>query len=213
MKTEIKQIDYQSARDFVLGIHYSGRMPSAVQYSFGWFVDDELKAVCIFSIPASNFVCKAICGEKYRHDVIELSRLCRTEDFPKELQLSQFVGKCLTMIGDRIVVSFSDTAMSHNGYIYQACNFLYTGATKRRRDRVSNGKHARHIDREDYYYVIRSVKHRYIYFTGNKRKRREFRKNLRFDVLPYPKGENKNYEIGFVLKQELAEKNEKESDS
>jgi hypothetical protein len=47
-----------------------------------------------------------------------------------------------------IIVSFSDANMGHNGYIYQACNFLYTGKssnTTKLIDKYGNEFHFRNI--------------------------------------------------------------------
>lgn len=51
--------------------------------------------------------------------------------------------------------------------------------------------------RKDEYSVERSLKHRYVYFCTNSSKlRKEWNSALRYDVLPYPKGDNSNYELG-----------------
>ena len=49
---DIKEIEYKTAVDFLLPKHYSGRTPSITK-AFGWYVDNELKAVCTFGKPAS----------------------------------------------------------------------------------------------------------------------------------------------------------------
>lgn len=93
-----------------------------------------MKAVCTFSKPASHWLCIGVCGKKHSADVYELNRLCRTEDWKEPL--SYFVAYCLRQLKKEnwIVVSYSDTGMNHHGYIYQACNFIYTGCTKERTD-------------------------------------------------------------------------------
>lgn len=203
---DIKEIEYKTAVDFLLPKHYSGRTPSITK-AFGWYVDNELKAVCTFGKPASPPLCKGVCGEKYYKSVYELNRLCRVESF--ELPLSMFVSKCLRVLKKEnwIIVSYSDTAMHHSGYIYQACNFIYTGKTKERTDKYTeNGKHARHYDndKQGEYRVVRSAKHRYIYFcTSNKALKKEWKGNLRYPILPYPKEQNQNYILGTYQKPVL----------
>ena len=206
MKGKIKQIDYKQAKEFLLPKHYSGRIPS-ISYAYGWFFGETLKAVVTFGKPASNSLCKGVCGEQYSSIVYELNRLCRTEDL--EEPLSYFVAKALRELSKigLIIVSYSDTAMNHNGYIYQACNFLYTGATARRTDKYTEGnKHSRHYDndKQNGLRKVRSSKHRYIYIAvRNKRKRREILDNLNYKIQDYPKGENSNYELGNYLKPEI----------
>ena len=152
-------------------------------------------------------LCKGVCGEKYYKSVYELNRLCRIDSF--DLPLSMFVSKCLRMLKKEnwIIVSYADTAMHHSGYIYQACNFLYTGKSKARTDKYTeNGKHARHYDndKQGEYRVVRSAKHRYIYFcTADKSLKKEWEENLRYLILPYPKDQNQNYILGDYQKPVL----------
>lgn len=196
---EIKQISYEEAINFLLPKHYSGRKP-VVTIAFGLYEEDVLQAVCTFGKPASHSLCKGICGEEYAEKVYELNRLCRLESYDKPL--SQFVAKCLHILKPRnwIIVSYSDMAMTHHGYIYQACNFLYTGATKPRTDFYSGEKHSRHSRSVKGLRQYRSSKHRYVYICGDKRFKREIMEVLNYKVMPYPKGDNKNYTLGEYLK-------------
>lgn len=115
-------IDYHTAVNFLLPKHYSGRTP-IITKAFGWYdkiplLQNNLKAVCTFGKPASNSLCIGICGEEYANSVYELNRLCRTDDWDKPL--SFFVSAILRYLKqfNWIVVSYSDTAMNHHGYIY-----------------------------------------------------------------------------------------------
>lgn len=141
----------------------------------------------------------------------ELNRLCRVDGF--KLQLSQFVSKCLRELKKEnwIIVSYSDTAMNHHGYVYQACNFIYTGCTKERTEFVPKDIHAhsRHYSGgTSEYRKIRSAKHRYVYFcTSDKKMKRKWRKALNYEVLPYPKGDNSNYVLGEYIKNVFVDKN------
>ena len=144
-----------------------------------------LKAVCTFGKPASPNLCSGICGAEYKSNVYELNRLCRVDDYVEPL--SKFVAWCLRKLKslDWIIVSYSDTAMNHHGYIYQSCNFLYTGATKKRTDMYTlNGKHSRHYNSSEQ--------------TG-------LRKALKYPIMNYPKGNNSNYILGDFLKDEIVE--------
>lgn len=199
-----KEIDYKTAVSFLLPRHYSGRVPN-IHRAFGAFELDELKAVLTFGKPASPSLCKGICLEKNSKYVYELNRLCRTEDYDKPL--SQFVAWCLKQIEPAIIVSYSDSAMNHHGYIYQACNFLYTGKTKERTDKwTPEGKHSRHYNNEEQNGLrkIRSCKYRYVYFAGDKKQVKEWRNVLQYEVIKeYPKGNNSNYVLGNYLKDKI----------
>jgi hypothetical protein len=210
MKGEIKSLDYKNACEFLLPRHYSGRKP-VISKAFGWFINGELVAVCSFGKPASLNLCEGIMNGEYSDKVYELNRLCRRDDLNE--QLSQFVSACLrrVSINDWIIVSYADTGMSHNGYIYQACNFIYTGATKKRTDKYTEGnKHSRHYDdsNQNGKRKIRTAKHRYIFFaTKNKKLKREWRSKLAYPIENYPKNENKNYILGEYLEVEVINEN------
>ena len=198
----ISEIAYDEAVAFLLPRHYSGRKP-VVSKAFGLIDDGVLQAVITYGKPASRSVCVGICGKEYSGNVYELNRMCRSEEYRKPL--SHFVSSTLRMLKpfDWIVVSYSDTAMNHHGYVYQACNFLYTGTSAPHADKYvpegsGHNRHAESFDvRKDEFSVERSIKHRYVYFcTKSKRLKREWMNSLRYPVLPYPKGDNSNYELG-----------------
>lgn len=213
MNGKIVTINYKDAVGFLLPKHYSGRKP-VISKAFGWIIDDKLKAVCSFGKPASASLCVGIMGKEYSANVYELNRLCRTDDLNEPM--SQFVSGCLRRIrvNDWIVVSYADTGMNHNGYIYQACNFLYTGATKRRTDKYTEGnKHSRHYSNNEQNGLrkVRTSKHRYVYFcTRNKKLKKLWKKELRYPVMEYPKGENSNYKLGEYMKPEIVKDDNKD---
>lgn len=198
----ISEIAYDEAVAFLLPRHYSGRKP-VVSKAFGLIDDGVLQAVITYGKPASPSVCVGICGKEHSGKVYELNRMCRSDEYRKPL--SHFVSVTLRMLKpfDWIVVSYSDTAMNHHGYVYQACNFLYTGTSAPHADKYvpegsGHNRHAESFDvRKDEFSVERSIKHRYVYFcTKSKRLKKEWMNSLRYPVLPYPKGDNSNYELG-----------------
>lgn len=126
---EIKLIDNKTASTFLLPRHYSGTYP-AVSKAFGLYIDNRLMAVCTFGKPASDNLCRAVCGDEYRNNVYELNRLCREDDLI-DYPLSKFVGYCLRYLKqfDWIIISYSDTDMHHNGYIYGYKFYIYRHVT------------------------------------------------------------------------------------
>ena len=213
MKGEVRILEYQQAVDFLLPKHYSGRIPS-ISIAFGWFINDELVAVCSFGKPASPSLCKGVAGDEHSANVYELNRLCRIDNLNE--QLSAFVSACLRRLRGKnwIVVSYADTEMQHNGFIYQACNFLYTGKTKERTDKYTEGnKHSRHYSNQDQNGLrkVRSAKHRYIYFaTYDKKLKKIWSESLRYEISNYPKGNNGNYILGEYLQPKVIQAIEKE---
>ncbi len=168
--------------------------------AFGLYELGNLVAVCTFGKPASASLCYGICGKENSPHVYELNRLCRVESY--SAPLSSFVSHCLREIKPRnwIIVSYADRGMNHNGYIYQATNFLYTGFTKERTDKYTEGnKHSRHYDNsaQGNKRKVRTSKHRYVYFaTSHKPTKKKWLNALNYPVLPYPKEVNQRYTLG-----------------
>lgn len=135
----------------------------------------------------------------------ELNRLC--VDGEIKIPLSRFVSYCLNYLKSEklIVISYADEQMHHFGTIYQATNFMYTGKTKSRTDRcLESGKHQRHFNENDspekVVLRVRSSKYRYIYFCCNKNTRKEYLRNLKYKIEPYPKGKSERYVLGEFIK-------------
>jgi hypothetical protein len=198
------KIDYKEAVDFLLPRHYSGRKPN-IKYAYGDFNYGKLKAVCTFGKPASNTLCDGVCGKENSKYVYELNRLCRVDDYGK--QISKFVGWCLKELKKEklIIVSYSDTGMNHNGYIYQALNFLFTGQTKQRLEFYTEGGHSRHGNKDNGKRKIRTAKNRYVYFCADKRQRKKWIKALNYKIEAYPKEENSNYVLGDFIKPTIVD--------
>lgn len=198
----MKKITYKEAISFLLPRHYSGRKPN-IKYAFGYYENEKLKAVCTFGKPASNSLCIGVCGIEYSAKVYELNRLCVDGDI--KIQLSKFVSWCLKQLKKEnlILISYADKQMHHNGYIYQATNWIYTGSTKSRTDKyVEDGKHPRHYNnsKQNGLRKYRSSKHRYIYFACDKKHKKIYMKALNYKAEEYPKGENKRYVLGEYIK-------------
>jgi hypothetical protein len=174
--------------DYILNIHYAKRVPS-ISYAYGLFEGGEMVGCVTYGSPASPWLCKGVCGEEYRKDVIELNRLVLKNN--KKNEASFLVGNSLRMLAkerNSIVVSYSDSAQNHTGIIYQATNFLFTGTTKPRTDIASKGgKHSRHHSGDRAKRVYRSAKHRYVIFIGTKKFKKTAKEALRYEVTPYPK--------------------------
>ena len=202
-KYSVKPIDSDQTYDWLLHKHYAKRIPS-ISYAFGLFELDILKGVLTIGKPASPSLCDGICGKEFSKFVYELNRLCVDDNLEKNV-LSFFVSNSLkTIKEDLILVSYADSLWNHNGYIYQATNWIYTGATKERTDiGHEDGTHSRHYDKNIDYSIrkFRSSKHRYVYFLGKSKK--IFRHNLKYKIEPYPKGENQKYDSSYKPKVQL----------
>lgn len=186
-KYSVVEIPYEATKDWILNIHYAKRMPS-ISYAYGLYLYDEMVGMVSYGSPASPWLCKGICGEEHKSDVIELNRLVLKDNLPNEA--SFLVAKSLKLLPQpKVVVSYADTAQDHLGIIYQATNFLFTGTTKARTDMAGkDGKHSRHHLGDRTKRIPRSAKHRYVYFIGNKKQKKVLRNALRYDIHDtYPK--------------------------
>lgn len=202
---EIREINREDCTNFILNIHYAKRWPST-SYYFGLFVDAELCGVVLYGTPASAPLKRGIAGDKFKGDVLELNRLCLL--YNRKNEASFLVGNSLKRLPkNKIIVSFADTAQNHIGYVYQACNFIYTGLSAKRKDWKIKGKEHLHgqtiadefrglknrskLMKEKYgdsfYLKERSRKHRYLFIVGDKRYKRSVMENLKYKIYEYPK--------------------------
>jgi len=202
---EVIGIEKPESHWLILNVHYAHRLPS-ISYAFGLYLDGELKGVVTYGSPPSPTLVNGICGEKWAKNVLELNRLVLVDNQKNEA--SRLVSGSLKLLPKpKIVVSFADTAQNHEGIIYQATNFLYTGLSAKRQEWAVKGKEHLHSKTlsglvagaddtvvaikemfgEDFYYRERSRKHRYIIFLGSKTDKKSMMKDLRYKVLPYPR--------------------------
>ena len=200
---KVTSIKKKQTYDWLLHKHYAKRIPQII-YAFGLFYKNKLVGICTFGYPPSPALCIGVCGKKYKNFVLELNRLCINDNL-KNNSLSFFVSKCLKLIPKpKILVSYADTSQNHNGYIYQATNWIYTGLSAKRSeiyDIDNPNKHSKTVSQnlniKNIGYRRRPQKHRYIYFLGTKKEKKQFLKNLNYKIKKYPKGLNKKYDTSY----------------
>lgn len=196
----VERIERNLAIEYTKKYHYLHRV-SPCSMAFGLFQGDELKGVIIYGVPPSSTLLKGICGEDEAKNVYELNRLWTSDDMPKNTE-SFFIAQTFKMLDRDIIVSYADSSQNHIGYVYQATNWIYTGTSRPFKDPMVKGlEHQHHATyahgmtkkqlEEKYgdrlYWKNRPLKHRYIIFLGDKRRKRELKKKLKYEVLPYPK--------------------------
>lgn len=205
----IKEVDKKVAQDLQIKEHYLHRRASC-SYAYGLYnrKDNDLVGVILYGKPASNFVCKGICGDDEKQNVIELTRLWIRDTTPKNAE-SFLIGNTIKLIPNEIIVSYSEIQQGHIGIVYQSTNWIYTGLTHTQIDWVLKNditkKHNRHywekfggineakkVLGDEMVAIKRPQKHRYIYFNTNKKRRRELLSKLKYEILKYPKTININ---------------------
>lgn len=213
MNYEVKSIESFECKEWFLKKHYARRLVR-VEYSFGLFEDGIMVGVCTFGTPVSPDLRKCM---NHKYKVYELNRLVTNEGLNKNAA-SFFVSKCLKSIPQSCcIVSYADSSKGHHGYIYQATNFIYTGLSAQVKDYYIEGMEHLHSatifdiskgkeNRAEYLRSIygerlkmrdRDRKHRYFFFVGNKREKKEMLKMLPWSIEPYPKGDNSRYDASF----------------
>lgn len=195
----VRSIESFECKDWIMNKHYAKRMPS-ISYAFGIFDEQNtLQGICTFGSPPSRSLCIGVCGIDNASKVYELNRFVINDN--QKNVASFFISRCLKMLPNGlIIVSYADTSQNHHGYIYQATNFIYTGANKKRTDKYVDGnRHSRHYKNENQNgrRKLRSSKHRYIFFTGTKKDKSMLKKQLKYIECQYPKGDNINYDASY----------------
>ena len=205
----VRSIDTYQCKDWLLFKHYAKRIPS-IEYSFGLYNGNLLVGVCTFGCPPRVMNNGECLFKEYRVKTYELNRLVINDGMQKNV-LSFFVSQSLKMLPKPCcVVSYADFTFGHNGYIYQATNWIYAGLNQiherqifydgvevHPRTACSRGftnitewaKNDPRVTLGDY-----TKKHRYFQFIGNKREIKKMRSDFLYAVHPYPKGDNTRYD-------------------
>ena len=212
-KYEVRPIPQREAEPWILEKHYAHRLPMVMEFTYGLFNIKEkiLKGVCVFG-PTAPTVPLTIFGN-YNYKVRELTRLIIDDNCEKNTG-SFFISNCFKLLPTPMcLVSFADANMNHHGYIYQATNWIYTGEGGHLFFYIDENKNEIHnltigdrmkkenINSKQEYIEKHNIKkekskpkYRYIYFLGDKREKKQMLKDFKLQQLPYPKGDNKNYD-------------------
>lgn len=216
---EVKSIDTYLCKDWLIHKHYAKRIPP-IEFSFGLFREGLMEGVVTFGTPVSSTLRGLWKGE---FKLMELNRLVVNEGLGKNA-LSYFVSQSMKMLPKpKVIVSYADTSQHHNGYIYQATNFYYTGLSLKFKDYYIKGMEHLHngtimdMSRgkenrvqwlrdkfgDDLIMIERPRKHRYFFFIGSKKQKKKMLKMMPYEIKPYPKGENKRYDASYTPNVQL----------
>lgn len=211
-------------KEWFLKKHYAKRIPS-ISFCFALLNQDDLTVgACSFGRPIAHALVQNAFQGEYQDDFLELNRLITNDDLDKNA-CSFFVSQCLNQLPKpKVIVSYADTSQNHNGYIYQATNWIYTGLSAEFMDYMVKGYEHLHsasildmVGRSDkdghlnkvellkkkfgednVYQIERPRKHRYFYLLGNKKDKKNMLAKLKYNIEDYPKGENKNYDASYT---------------
>ena len=179
-KYKVIEIPSKKTEEWLLNKHYAKRKCNVMK-SFALVNGEEIVGVCTFGMPPTPFFSKLFDKGTY----CELNRLITNDGLEKNA-LSYFVSQCLKMLNNKVIVSYSDANQKHNGYIYQATNWIYTGVGR------VNQKDKRGVNK--------------FFFNGNEYHERHIPENmiaLKFDIdSNLTKNENWVKNGGEIVKQE-----------
>lgn len=209
-KYTVKSINQFQVKEWLLYKHYAKRIP-AIEYSFGLFDGVVLIGVCTFGPPPRVMNDGESIFKTYRVKTFELNRLCVNDGLEKNT-LSFFVALCLKLLPNPCcVVSYSDFTFGHTGYIYQATNWTYCGLNQiHERQIFYKGEevHPRTACSMGFTNITEwaksdpnvtlgeyTQKHRYFQFLGKDAKK--MKSDLVYEVMSYPKGDNKRYDSSY----------------
>jgi len=208
MEAKVIQVEREIVEQFVCKQHYSHRM-SIFWCGFALVENSRVEGVCLFGQPSPSIQKYAFKDRDFK--MLELTRLVvqtKTKNAASFLvanALNQLEKPCA-------VVSFADTEYHHVGIIYQATNWIYTGATvshdhmylidgeKRHsmslRDKgITNPKTWAKANGIQTFSPL--PKHRYFYLCGDKRQKKTMLSKLTYPIIKeYPKSDKVNYDTG-----------------
>ena len=216
MKIKVLAISESETVPFMLKQHYARRRCS-VSFAFGAYRGADLIGIVTYGVPVSSPLREGICGKQWASHVLELNRLCCENSANIA---SQLVGRSLRLLPKpSIIVSYADTSQGHVGYVYQSCNFVYTGLSAKRtnwtirgqehlhgasvadksRGQKNRAQYMRDTYGADFYLSERPRKHRYVFFCGSKKDVKLMKGCLLYPIQNYPKGESLRYEISSTV--------------
>lgn len=209
---QVVKITKAVAESFVVAKHYS-RKASIFWAGFGLVENGALVGVAVYGQPSPPIQKHAFTDRDFR--LYELSRV--VVQTKTKNAASFLIANSLKLLEPKpcAVVSYADMEQNHCGIIYQATNWVYTGATKSH-DKLYliEGKRVHPMTlreqgitsptkwaKENNIQMIAPMeKHRYFQFVGNKRQKAEMLAKLKYSVYyTYPKCDQVRYDDGPLL--------------
>ena len=204
---EVVRIDKATAEKIIVAKHYSHR-GSIFWEAYGLVIHGYIAGVVVYGQPSPIQRC-AFKDRDFK--LYELGRLVIQTKMPNAASI--LVGRSLKMLDNySAVVSYADTEFGHAGIVYQATNWIYTGATKSH-DHVYmvDGKRVHPMTLRDrgitnpkmwakqngIQTVAPSPKHRYFYLNGSRKQKKVMLSRLAYPIIDeYPKLDKSMYDSG-----------------
>ena len=205
---KVVKLDKTSCELFVKQKHYSKRA-SIFWAGFGLVENCKVTGVVVYGQPSPPIQKHAFTDRNFR--LYELSRL--VVQSKTKNAASFLVGNSLNLLEKPCaVVSYADMEQGHSGIIYQATNWIYTGATKSHdKMYIIDGVRTHPMTlrergitdptrwaKENGIQMVKPFeKHRYFFLVGTPKQKKRMLSKLNYPVLnTYPKSEKTLYDDG-----------------
>ena len=205
---KVSRLSKAECERFVTEKHYSKR-PSIFWAGFGLIENGMIEGVIVYGQPSPPIQKNAFRDRDFR--LYELSRL--VVQTKSRNAASFLIGNSLKLLeAPCAVVSYADMEQSHAGIVYQATNWIYTGATVSHdhmyivdgervhpitlRDRgITNPKEW--AKENDIKTIKPFPKHRYFYLRGDKKQKEKMLASFQYQIVTdYPKCDSTRYDDG-----------------
>lgn len=212
-KMEVVKLDKKTCELFIKNKHYS-RKASIFWAGFG-LVEGEggkIVGVAVYGQPSPPIQKHSFSERDFR--LYELSRV--VVQTKTKNAASFLIANSLQMLEKPCaVVSYADMEQNHCGIIYQATNWLYTGATKSH-DKlyIVDGERVHPMSlrdkgitdptrwaKENSIPMVKPFeKHRYFFLVGTRKQKKRMLSKLKYPVITdYPKCDQRRYDDGILL--------------
>lgn len=205
--TRVIPITKDVARRVVEKKHYRKTL-GVFWHGFGLIHDDSLVGVVTFGQPSAPIQKHAFRDRDF--PLLELTRLVVDDGVVNGA--SFLIGNAIKQLRKPcVLISYADTSHGHCGVVYQATNWLYTGAVVAHdkfykvngdllhpmtvRDRFGVTNPAAWAKENGIEAVAPMPKHRFFYFMGSKSQRKRMVSKLSYDIVAeYPKADKSMYD-------------------
>jgi hypothetical protein len=125
---KVTVVEDKEAENFLAAFHYLGKLAGRVK--LGAFLDDKLIAVSVWSAPTRHETATRLGYTS--HNCLELRRFVIHDSYHKKNFGSYVLSRMEKQIPSdiKMLVSFADTGMGHDGTLYKATNWTLDGVTE-----------------------------------------------------------------------------------
>lgn len=176
MNLRLDWCSYKASKYAVMNWHYSKAMPAGKLIKIGVWENKKYIGCVLYGRGANNNISKTY--KLLNTQVAELVRIALSNHSTPVSKIVSIANNMLkkTNPGLRLLISYADPSVGHNGSIYQAMNWIYVGMPKQSKGAhyIVNGKkmHGRSVRSKwgkeknipfDWEYAINTEKHKYLF--------------------------------------------------